>query len=225
MTEHTDPLDLANYCAKMSCPKWNRSLLEPKTRLSKAFKSAVIDKIYKLSRYYYRMKCWSMAQAAWESGERNFWRNYFRDRDDGVVSTYPWPYCDSKFADWEKEKDALVFDPSGCVIKDCTSYCAWKIYEKTGFWPNRKLDLHLTARNWQFFLERAGYKELVERPTYGHHYIAIDPYEGGTGMVYWVEGLNRRGNIVASTYRDQRFLSGVVITEDRIPFYIWVKIT
>lgn len=221
MKEYMDPLDLANYCAKMSCPKWNRSLLDPKTRFSKALKK-IVDKYYELSRFYYRTKCWSMAQAAWESGENSFWA-MFRG-SSGIICTYPWPYSDKKFADWDREDDALVYDPSGSVIRDSTSYCAWKIYEKTGQWPNKNRNFHFLADSWLYFLQQAGYITVRVRPTHGHYYVAIDPHEGNTGMVYWVEGINRHGDVVATTYRDQLYTTQTILEKD-FDRIMWVEIT
>ena len=220
--DNLDPNDLANYCAKMSCPKWNRSVWEPKTKLGKLYKGKIIDFFYEMSRLFYRQKYWMMAQTAWEAGERQYWINMLGEHGK-CANTYPWPYCDRNFANWEVEPNTEVLDPSGNVIKDSTSYCAWKLYELTGEWLNKKLKIHVGAKNWQYFLERAGYHEFVERPEPGHHFIAIDPHDTPKGMVFWFEMMGASGNVIVSTYR-ARCHDVEVIKAKRVPYYIWMRI-
>lgn len=222
ITEDIDPNELANHCARMSCPRWNSSRWRPKTAIGKWYKKTVIDSFHKISRRYYRKRFWAMAQAAWETGERQRWINLLQDHDR-CISSYPWPYCDRKVANWENQPDTLVLDPSGCIVKDSTSYCAWKIYEYTGKWPTIKSDMRVEAKNWQYFLSVAGYPDIVEKPIYGHHYIAIEPHDGPKGMVFWFEHMAKEGGVVVSTYRDKRH-SVETIKAKRIPFYIWIRI-
>ena len=220
-SEFTDPLNLANYYAKRSCSKWNRSSWEPKTIFGGFYKVLILDSLYRFSRWYFRMKLWEMAQAAWESGDQKKWMDLLENYGPNVFSSYPWPYCDHKFADWDKEPDSLVLDPSGCVIKDSTSYCAWKIYECTGAWPNKNLGLPTGAKNWRQFLREAGYMEVANQPDYGASYVGINPNDGEDGIVVWFESLRPNG-VVTSTYRKERFSVEIV---ENVEDYVWIKIT
>lgn len=220
--DYMDPDDVVNYCAKMSCPKWNRSLWEPKTRLGEFLKKIFQDNFYKLSRQRYRKKYWAMAQKAWESGERQFWIKMLGEHGR-CSNTYPWPYCSYNFADWKEEPDALVFDPSGCIVKDSTSYCAWKIYECTGKWPNEGLEFHTNARNWQYFLEKAGYEKSVLGPENLHHYVAIDPNDGKKGVVLWFEHVGSGGSVITTAYKN-RCHNIDIIKPERVFQYIWMRI-
>lgn len=217
------PINLAIFSAKMSCLKFNNAKWYPRGKMGKAFKKAVVDKFYERSRQRYRDRLWEMARTFWETGERQYWVRLLKGHGD-CYSTYPWPYCDPKLDDWCKGVDTLVYDPSGNVVKDSTSYCSWKIYELTGKWPNRKANLRVSARYWQYFLSRAGYTEIVERPENGHHYVGIEPRDGDEGMTFWFEkAIKKSGNVVVSTYRDRHF-NQEVIKKDRIQLYIWIPL-
>lgn len=216
------PLTTANYFAKMSCAKWNSPKFKPRTKLGKFFAKKTIDKIYEASRRHYREKLWIMALNFWESNERQFWVK--RLKNEGCFSTYPWPYCVLKFADWNNgEEGTTVYDPSGCIVKDSTSYCAWKIFECTGQWPNKGKNLRTTAKYWQWFLAQAGYTEIVEKPEFDHHYVGIEPRDGKNGMAVWFEKPTMSGNLVVSCYRDDRY-NEETIKSARVPYYIWIKI-
>ena len=214
--------NLAWFAAKMSCEKWNRSDWEPKWKISKIYKKWIVDKYYEGERKYYRRKLWDMARIEWEMRSQGSWVTYFKDRHHS--DTYPWPYAHPRFADWKEEKGALVYDPSGSVVKHSTSYCAWKIFELTGKWPNANKEFHLEAKNWQYFLEQAGYTGLTVGPEPGHHYVVINPHDGEEGMVFWLEG-QRAGcmDLIVSTYRDKHY-SVEAIKPDKIGYYIWVRI-
>lgn len=228
--EKMDPTDLANYCAKMSCTKWNRSVWEPKTRLGKAYKKAVVDKIYRMSRRHYRRKYQYMAQTAAESKglEMRFWTPGVAATSGAVMpNTYPWPYNDRHFADWEESDDpdgySLISDPSGCVVKYATSYCAWKICELTGKWPQRKTRVRMDAKNWVGFLLEAGYGTVVDLPDLGGHYVGINPQEGEWGLVVWYEKHTPSG-ISVSSYVDKMYRVWTIKADDALNKFIWVQI-
>jgi len=192
-------LDLANYHARLSCPKWNRA--------ETTLENKVFGVFHKWSRRSHRRKYRAMlipGQGA---------------------NTYPWPFSDEGFANWDEddspESYSLVSDPSGCVVKYATSYCAWKIYEVTGTWPQRKTHIRMDAKNWQQFLGEAGYNEVVEFPAIGGRYVGINPDEGEFGVVVWYEGdAVVPGLVVISTYKNKKFYIGT----DKIAAYKWIKI-
>ena len=153
-----------------------------------------------------------------------------------LVDTYPWPYREKWFADWAecglKEGYTLVCDRAGFVIKHSTSYCAWKINELTGSWPERpRCMVSCDAKHWHQLLFHNYYRNTVKRPEAGKHYIGIAPSHGEHGEVVWFEGfddgqtvergLDGGGKIVYSTYRDKKFTIGAAPAE----WYIWVEIT
>ena len=167
------------------------------------------------------MRLWGMAQVAWESGDRQFWMDLLNDYGPNNFSTYPWPYCDQKFADWKKEPDSLVLDPSGCIIKDSTSYCAWKIYEKVGAWPNKNSGSFVKAKDWFQFLQKAGYTEVAEQLDCDASYVGINPDDGEDGIVVWFESLVKPNDVVISGYKNGKFFTEV----KHVASYIWIKIT
>lgn len=192
-------VELANYYARMSCPKWNNA-------------GGGIEE--KLFGWYYRHK------------RRSFRKKYRAMLIPGEgANTYPWPFSDQNFANWEEddapETYSLVSDPSGCVVKYATSYCAWKIYETTGVWPQRKTHIRMDAKNWKQFLREAGYGEMVARPTVGGKYVGINPKMGPWGYVVWYEGDDKEAScVVVSSYRSKQFILESVSFID----YDWIKI-
>lgn len=230
-TMETDPLDLANFYAKMSCTKWNRSVWEPKTSLGKAYKKAVVDKFYRLSRKHYRKKYQAMAQTA---AETKNWMKFWTPMVEGgaltpLPNTYPWPYNDRHFADWEESDETdnytLISDPSGCVVKYATSYCAWKIYELTGCWPKRKTRIRMDAKNWVTFLDEAGYSVIDDTPVPGHHYVGVNPREGQWGLVVWYEKtLEPKAKISVSSYIEKRYQVWSINLAEMLDKYIWIRI-
>lgn len=112
-----------------------------------------------------------------------------------LTNTYPWPYSDPRFADWEEDDRGktytLISDQAGFVIRRSTSYVAWKIYELTGRWPTeRGSDGEIFhAKYWQKFLGLNGFTKFVARPEPGKHYVGIIPDEGEFGQVVWFEGM------------------------------------
>lgn len=197
-------LKQVNEWAMKSCPKWNPNVF---------------------SRRKYRKKYREAAQECWESPE---WQRLIRDYKAGQrqLNTYPWPYADPKFADWEEDDSRkgynLISDQSGCVIKHSTSYCAWKIFEATGQWPQKLTDQRLDAKNWQRFLAEAGYPKVVERLSRNHCYVGIKPDEGEFGLVVWAESIELAiGGVNVSTYVDRQYKFMTV--DSRL--YTWVEIS
>lgn len=152
-----------------------------------------------------------------------------------IVDTYPWPYHEPWFADWEeiddKKRYSLVGDHAGFVVKHSTSYCAWKINELTGSWPFRPEHLMCCdAKHWHRVLFHNNYRNTVKRPEPGKHYVGIAPTKGIHGEVVWFEGFDdghsvdrtndTGGEIIYTTYRDKQFTVGSAPAE----WYIWVEI-
>ncbi|MBQ6130414.1 hypothetical protein IJI72_01855 [Candidatus Saccharibacteria bacterium] len=203
---HRD-LRLANHHALLSVDAFNKSAL---------------------SRRYHR---WKYRQIA----EREYWSAKHQTRvgryyaGELQLNTYPWPYRDPGFANWTENDTpgsyTLISDPSGCVVRHSTSYCAYKIRELTGFWPKRLSNTRFDAKHWQQFLAEAGYAETLPSgvvPTLWKHYVGIDPQRGAYGLVVWFEGYsgNYPGSVQVSTYLNQKYL---FISEDWKK-YLWVEI-
>lgn len=191
-------VDLANYYARLSCPKWNR-----------AANGKLLGWLYRHSRRKNRKKYRDMM---------------LPNNDNG--NTYPWPFCDPEFANWEEDDSAenysLISDPSGCVVKYATSYCAWKIFEATGQWPQRKTKIRMDAKNWRTFLREAGYGEIVAHPSVGGKYVGINPRFGEWGIVVWYEGDGTNPDqVVVSSYVDKKFY----YTQVNFAEYDWIKIS
>ena len=189
----------ANRYAQMSCTRWNRA------------KSPIVKKLfgwlYKASRRKNREKYRAMLIPG--EGE----------------NTYPWPFCDYGFADWPEDDSpegySLISDPSGCVIRYSTSYCAWKIYEQTGRWPQKTAKIRLDAKNWIRFLREAGYPDIVAYPSVGGKYVGIKPDVGEFGLCVWFEGeAPEKDMAVASSYVDKVFFLDTVKVAD----FTWVRI-
>lgn len=143
------------------------------------------------------------------------------------VDTYLWPYRSQAFADWPEEDGkysySLISDPSGFVIRHSTSYCAYKIFESTGNWPQRKsLHRRFDAKDWVEFLAEAGYPNTVLQLAMGHKYVGIDPKRGEHGQVVWAESEDTPATheMYISTYINRQHHFGVAHRDD----YIWVMI-
>ena len=170
-----------NIWAKKSCTKWNKN---------------------RFSRIVNRKKYRRVAQEFWESQTgRELTEQY---RSGKIIDTYPWPYCDPKFANWEEddslENYSLISDQSSCVIRYPTSYCAWKIFEATGKWPQKTSRERLDANRWQQFLKEAGYNQIVAAPSDGHYYVGIneDQKYSEFGIVVWFERSQGEKALVSS---------------------------
>ena len=189
-----------NAWAKMSCARWNKN---PLTR--------------KINRKRYR-------NAAEDWCRSSEYKQLIRHRRNGdIVNTYPFPYNDPEFANWEEDDTpdgySLISDQSGCVIRYSTSYCAWKIFETTGVWPQKTSNERLDAKRWQQFLYEAGYHQICTELRIGCNYVGIDPTYGEWGLVVWVEEL-QSDKVLVSSYVNKKFKVWTVDPKD----YLWVQI-
>lgn len=198
-------LEKVNEWARKSCPKWNK---------------------HRFLRKYYRKKYRNEAKKYWQSYEHlkkiEIYLKWSRK-----TNTYPWPYRSYKFANWEEddspESYSLITDQSEFVVRHSTSYCAWKIFEATGTWPQRKSQTKkFDAKNWQQFLAEAGYTEIVDRPGITNYFVGINSNEGEHGLVVWAESnVNRKTHqIQVSTYINKKYHFYEVDYRN----YTWVKI-
>ena len=203
----TKELKQANSWAAMSCANWNKN---PVTR--------------KLYREKYR----AAAEAYWNSpGHQRLITRY--KNGDNTINTYPWPYREAEFANWEESADkdtySLISDQSGCVIKYPTSYCAWKIFEATGSWPQKKSRERLDARNWIQFLAEAGYTTVLGpsiTPLMFHNYVGVlraERDDSEFGLVVWLEFAGDTWATVSS-YIDKKYKIWTVNLSD----FQWVLI-
>ena len=206
----TEELKKLNEWAKMSCANWNK---DPATH------------------EFYREKYKVAAEAYWRSEKHQRLMYKYRSGDH-CVNTYPWPYCEAGFANWEESADkdtySLILDQSGCVVKHSTSYCAWKIFEITGRWPQRTSHEQLDARHWVQFLAEAGYAEVLkdkEMPKMFSYYVGIKRPEkdrSKSGQVVWMEFASDPEDhwATVSSYVDKKYKIWTVDTYD----FQWVFI-
>lgn len=96
-----------------------------------------------------------------------------------MTDTYPAKYKNAPL-------DELL-DPAAFYNRECTSYCAWKVYEYTGRWLTQTQESN--AKNWGAMLQRNGYKP-VSKPSGSGKFVGILPDSGPYGHVYWWEGGN-----------------------------------
>ena len=193
-----------NAWARKSCTKWNKC---------------------RLSRRFYRRKYRKAAQKSWESSEH---RALIARYQEGAryINTYPWPYKEPDFASWEEDASqsgySLISDQSGCVIRYSTSYCAWKIFETTGTWPQKTSSERLDAKRCQQFLAEAGYTDIVTELEPDHFYVGINPDEGEWGIVVWYEaGAEKTSSrVCVSSYVEGKHK----LWWATVPDFIWVKI-
>ncbi len=228
-------LDTLNRWAKLSCDKWNQSKLPPVFRRGPLKTIGKIsDVLHKISRRFYRKRYRHAAQKYWQSVVG---QNKTKQYQDGYYyfNTYPWPYSDPDFANWEEDDRTgsytLISDQSNFIIRHPTSYCAWKIFESTGHWPKRKTprgEKLFHAKYWQEFLAEAGYETIVVMPQSTHRYVGIEEHsETEFGEVVWFEKLGSVsidesgvGKVVVSTYRDKQYFVGAVDPQK----YLWIQI-
>ena len=193
-------LDVINEWARRSCTKWNSC---------------------QFTRRIYRKKYRNVAISSIRSKEHERRRLLYFSGSHSV-NTYPWPYRDGGFANWEEEDGEnynLISDQSGCVIKYSTSYCAWKVFELTHKWPQKKSSERLDAKRWQQFLAEAGYSNVVNVDNIedGRSYVGIKPDEGEWGLTVWYVG----GDRFATSYINKEF---TVINDIKLDDYTWVLI-
>ena len=194
-------IKVANFWAKLSCPRWNK--IRP-------------------LRHFARKKYRNLAKGCWESAWWACKTDKYQKGSWGI-NTYPMPYAHPYFASWEEDDSEkgynLISDQSGCVIKYSTSYCAWKIFEAAGVWPQKTSEQRLDAKNWVQFLDEAGYDVVTEDLDPDFHYVGINPNLGEWGLVVWLEEVSDETAIV-STYVDKEYCFFEVEKNE----YSWVKI-
>ena len=161
-------------------------------------------------------------------------RQTLQEKGD-TVDTYPWPYREAWFADWEENstpaKYSLIDDPAGFVIKCPASYCAWKIFEFNGSWLVRYSCFNGSDEYWYHLLFCNGYWQKAKRPQSGKKYTGLAKSRNLRGEVVWFEGfddgasVNRENDtgerIVYSAYRNKKYMVGVTPAER----YDWIEIT
>ena len=205
----------ANYHAQMSCTRWNKK----KGKL-----------LGKSSRRYHRRKYRGLAKKTYFSPEHQRKVAKYM-QGDYEINTYPWPYCDSDFARWGESDKAddysLISDQSGFVVKYATSYVAYKIFEYTGVWPERKDRKRYDAWDWCEFLEQAGYDRVTTCLANGERYVGVLKKEKQFekfyewGLVVWLEKVSHdKAEVKVTTYLDKKFR---VLTVDP-KNYTWVRI-
>lgn len=165
-------LMMANFLARYSTRKWNRS------RILRVMCRLLYRKMGELYIFWHRVA---------HGGHGDGW----------PINTYPWPYVDPRFAPWEENDTicdyTLVTDSANFVIRRSASYVAWKIFELTGRWIKKREDRSggsCHAKDWQKLLALNGYDEVVEYPERGHNYVGILSHYGELGLVVWFEGIN-----------------------------------
>lgn len=203
-------LEEVNQWGKMSCTNWNNN---------------------RISRRFYRAKYRDVAMKYWATEEHQRLVTLYKS---GIwtINTYPWPYSDPEFGHWDEDDSdkgySLISDQSNCVIKYATSYVAYKIFEETGVWPQKKTHERLDAKRWVQFLSEAGYNTIVDKPEKGNRYVGVNPNKGEWGSVVWFEtyiqeisGHSKEPKIVVSTYshKQHRWL---YVDPNK---YTWVKIS
>ena len=197
-----ESVKVANFWAKLSCPKWNK---------------------FRPLRHFARNIYRRLAQECWES---KGWQKKIELYKSGSwnIDTYPGPYYHQYFANWEEDDSPegynLISDQSGCVIKYSTSYCAWKIFEATGVWPQKTSRERLDAKRWVQFLAEAGYTEVVEDLDPRYYYVGVNPSAGEWGLVVWLESIEDKDEVIVSSYPDKRHQWWATEKDA----YTWVKI-
>ncbi|MBO7720604.1 hypothetical protein J6S35_03170 [Candidatus Saccharibacteria bacterium] len=155
-----------------------------------------------------------------------------RVKQGHVMDSYPWPYSDPEFAIWS-EGNSQVLDHLGFPVKDCTSYCAWKIEETTSRLISKPSDLpDCSPKYWQTLLRRNGFYRVLKRPEAGYPHIGIpSPNRHIINEVVWFEGFyagfdgiereeDNGGNIIFSTYKNKKFFHGLTMPDS----FIWVQV-
>lgn len=187
----------ANDLAQKSCSKWNKNSM---TRL--LYRKGYQDIV---NRYWQSIECQERV---------NLYKSGYH-----TIDTYPWPYSDPKFANWaennEPDCSTLVLDKSGFVVKSAASYCAYKIFEATGRWPQKKTTHGFDeVKDWVQFLKEAGYDHLVDCPCYNYEFVGVSQ-----SAVVWFEHIHA-GLIEYSTYQNKKYIYSTANSSD----FIWVEI-
>lgn len=188
---------VANFFAKYSCMRWNKN-----------------RRLRKLCREIYRGMAEFYVRYSPEQRRRRNRSHKFRD-----ANTYPWPYRERDFANWELDDSDegynLISDSSGFVIRHSTSFCAWKLRELTGKWPKRPDGKRYDAKNWVEYLERLGYTKVLSRDelksfkvdSFGHCVVVL-PLVGEYGLTAWMDCFQEDA-ILGYTYLEGEFIEVV----------------
>lgn len=222
-------LDLANFFAKYSCPKWNRSCF-----LRKVCRTGY----QKLSQIWIQRREARLRRPVRHRPPRKLTSAAIEVMPEDRHNTYPWPYRDERFADWVADDSlqgcSLVSDPSGFAIRHSASYCAWKIREATGRWPmqHSNSQQRFDAKNWEEFLKLNHGRRIVAGSDMSfitglYAYVGILPQQGEHGRVVWLESIYvrlREGvkhfDYLVSTYENRRYR----LTEQEAAEIIWMEI-
>ena len=196
-----------NKWARLSCPKWCKN---PTARnVCRSMYQAVVLSANRMP---------EMKELSEKSLAGEYWCN-----------SYPWPYRHPDFADWPEEygsANSLVLDFCGFIVKHDTSYIAWKIYEATGWWPEKTLLLKFSDLDFIRYLSASGYDELAQKPSPGNKFVGIYPAEKDECLVVWYETTEKpepphpNKNVVVSTYFNKEYKI-YLVDPDKIT---WIKI-
>lgn len=209
-------LNKLNDCAKRSCPKWISN---------------------KFIRNYNRERILNATKEYWETDQfqdiileyKNLHQNCLDIQDETgycykLINTYPWPYSDPNFAIWDEynnSEDTLIYDQSKCVIRESTSYVAWKIFEATGTWPSPTDLIWIKPSDYFKFLAESGYREIVDLPKDTGYYVGINKTPEEYGQVLWYEGITKdHSRIISSTYKNRSHIYVGSSPKE----YTWIKI-
>ena len=185
-----------NLWAKKSCPRYNED---------------------EASRKQYREMYQDIADEWLSSSEGRKITQAYEANASLCINTYSQPYRNPKFPGFQQSRNQVV-DPSGFPIRSCESYCADKIHQETGAWPQPTSETKFNATNWQKFLAEAGYFKTVSKPKKKHHYVGISVADKN---VVWFEHVCDEPNSVkVSTYDEEIHKTKFVNTND----YIWIEI-
>ncbi len=170
-------IHIANILARLSCPMW-----------------CEIGVVRRVCRELYRWMAESPTMYRRALRRKGIRKQSLADLANlrFNVDTYPPLYADTRFAPWEEIADPdnprrynLISSRGSQVIRDSAGYCAQKIFELTGKYPERVTQKRFDAADWVEFLAEAGYRTIVKRPRPGHHYVGVIPGEGEFGLVVW----------------------------------------
>ena len=127
-----------------------------------------------------------------------------------ATNTYIEPYK-------SKPMDSMT-DPTGCYNRECTSYCACKVYQWTGKWMKHTGDFD--AKHWVARLAEHGYKTIVKAPVAGGKYIGVSTL-GQYGHVVASEGSLE---ITEYNYPQPQFTGAFHVRTVKATDFTWVEI-
>ena len=177
--------------------------------------------------YQAMSECWTATSPAFINAQE-------RLEAGDLVDTYPWPYRERWFADWEEDeaRGTAVLDANGFIVRHDTSYCAWKVYEAVGAYilcPDGASGSD--ASIWRRLLSDAGFLCVLDRPQPGRPHIGISNRLSRNPEVIWYEGydsglgsidreIDTDGYVIFTTYRDGKYFIGTT-PADR---YTWIQV-